>query len=69
MVENLNEPDEEQMPIGMHVIPDTGRQFYWTGKIAIGILHQPARSPMTDGELIMQALMLATPPHTRPKRG
>lgn len=58
MVHDLNPPNVEKKPIGMHVIPATGRQFFWTGKIAIGIRHAAPKPAPTDGELIIQRLMM-----------
>lgn len=59
MLVELNEPSEEKMPIGMHVIPTTGRQFYWTGKIAIGIRHDAPKPVTTQGEELIQKLWMS----------
>ena len=29
--------------VGEFVIPGTGRRVWWTGRVAIGLLHKPAR--------------------------
>jgi len=29
--------------VGEFVIPGTGRRVWWTGRVAIGLLHQPER--------------------------
>jgi hypothetical protein len=57
MVVELHQPNADKKPVGMHVIPATGRQFYWTGKVAIGLMHQAPKPAPTDGELIIQHLM------------
>ncbi|MEP7298121.1 MAG: hypothetical protein ABI702_18210 [Burkholderiales bacterium] len=48
--------------IGEFVIPGTGRRVWWTGRVAIGLLHQPQRcvEPSTHSSLWIQQLMLAT---------
>lgn len=56
MIVELNAPSKEKMPIGMHVIPTTGRQFYWTGKVAIGIRYGRPLPATTQGEELVQKL-------------
>jgi hypothetical protein len=58
MVVQLNHPNQDKMPIGMHHIPNTGRKFYWTGKVAIGIAHQPPALQPSYSEQLIQSLML-----------
>lgn len=44
---------------GLFVIPGTGRAVWWTGRVAIGLRHQPARvEPVTQSSLWLQRLML-----------
>lgn len=58
MVHELNQPHADRKPVGLHVIPSTGRQFYWTGKVAIGIAHQPSRNLITGDAEHIQSLLL-----------
>jgi len=53
--------------IGEFVIPGTGRRVWWTGRVAIGLLHQPQRcvEPPAQSSLWIQTLMLARPGRTR----
>ena len=46
--------------VGEFVIPGTGRLVWWTGRVAIGLLHQPQRyfEPVTQSSLWLQELML-----------
>ena len=46
--------------IGPVVLPGTGRMVWWTGRVAIGLRHQPTRSfgPITQSALWVQRLML-----------
>ena len=46
--------------IGEFVIPGTGRLVWWTGRVAIGLLHQPQRyfEPVTQSLLWLQELIL-----------
>ncbi len=53
----------EKMPagyVGEFVIPGTGRHVWWTGRVAIGLLHQPERyfEPVTRSSLWIQDLMI-----------
>ena len=52
--------------VGEFVIPGTGRQVWWTGRVAIGLLHRPERciEPSTQSSLWIQELILG-----KPKRG
>ena len=45
---------------GEFVIPGTGRRVWWTGRVAIGLLHQPERyfEPVAQSSLWIQDLML-----------
>jgi hypothetical protein len=58
VVLELNKPNVDKKPVGMHVIPATGRQFYWTGKVAIGLMHQAPKLGPSEGEVIIQRLLL-----------
>jgi hypothetical protein len=58
MVHELNQPHADRKPIGVHVIPNTGRQFYWTGKVAIGIAHQANRNLVVGDAVTIQSLLL-----------
>jgi hypothetical protein len=58
MVVELHQPNADKKPIGMHVIPATGREFFWTGKVAIGIRHEQPPEQPTHGEVLIQTLML-----------
>jgi hypothetical protein len=46
--------------VGEFVIPGTGRRVWWTGRVAIGLLHQPERhfEPTATSSLWIQGLML-----------
>ena len=46
--------------VGEFVIPGTGRRVWWTGRVAIGLLHQPQRcfEPVAQSSLWIQRLML-----------
>lgn len=49
--------------IGPVVLPGTGRTVYWTGRVAIGLRHQPApqrQQPVPQSALWVQELMLGT---------
>ena len=52
--------------VGEFVIPGTGRLVWWTGRVAIGLLHRPLRTvePMAQSALWIQDLVL-----TRPRAG
>ena len=45
--------------VGEFVIPGTGRRVWWTGRVAIGLLHQPQRQ--VESVRWIQDLMLARP--------
>ncbi len=45
--------------VGEFVIPGTGRRVWWTGRVAIGLLHQPERH--VESSAWIQTLMLAQP--------
>ena len=45
--------------VGPFVIPGTGRLVWWTGRVAIGLRHQPQRSePLGQSSMWIQRLML-----------
>ena len=46
--------------VGEFVIPGTGRRVWWTGRVAIGLLHRPERciEPTTQSSLWIQDLLL-----------
>lgn len=46
--------------VGEFVIPGTGRLVWWTGRVAIGLLHRPQRcaEPIAESSLWVQNLML-----------
>ena len=46
--------------VGEFVIPGTGRTVWWTGRVAIGLLHKPERyfEPVAESSLWIQSLML-----------
>ena len=46
--------------VGPVVLPGTGRMVWWTGRVAIGLRHQPTRNfgPITQSALWVQSLML-----------
>jgi hypothetical protein len=46
--------------IGEFVIPGTGKLVWWTGRVAIGLRHQPVRcrEPVATSSLWIQRLML-----------
>jgi len=49
--------------IGPVVLPGTGRMVWWTGRVAIGLRHQPTRNfgPITQSALWVQSVMLPCP--------
>ncbi|HEY9063610.1 MAG TPA: hypothetical protein VIO33_01410 [Burkholderiaceae bacterium] len=52
--------------VGEFVIPGTGRTVWWTGRVAIGLRHQPPRhveAVTTESALWIQRLMLAGRSH------
>jgi hypothetical protein len=50
--------------VGEFVIPGTGRRVWWTGRVAIGLRHQPQRcEPVTQSSLWVQRVLLG---RTRP---
>jgi hypothetical protein len=53
-------PPEQVGPVAL---PGTGRMVWWTGRVAIGLRHQPDRSfePVSRSALWLQELMLGTP--------
>jgi len=47
--------------VGPVVLPGNGRLVWWTGRVAIGLRHQPARmEAITESALWVQSLMLGT---------
>lgn len=46
--------------IGPVVLPGTGRMVWWTGRVAIGLRHQPTRNfgPITQSAMWIQSVML-----------
>jgi len=46
--------------VGEFVIPGTGRKVWWTGRVAIGLRHQPVRSldAASQSSMWLQRLML-----------
>jgi hypothetical protein len=45
--------------VGEFVIPGTGRTVWWTGRVAIGLRHEPMRFDATSqSSLWIQSLML-----------
>lgn len=63
LIRTNDEMPPVQVPAG-HVgpvtLPGTGRTVWWTGRVAIGLRHQPTRSfgPITQSALWVQSLML-----------
>lgn len=57
--------------VGEFVIPGTGRTVWWTGRVAIGLLHKPERcfEPAAESSLWIQSLMLGRSRSTAPARG
>jgi hypothetical protein len=49
--------------VGEFVIPGTGRRVWWTGRVAIGLLHQPERRVESSAQssIWIQTLMLGRP--------
>ena len=53
--------------VGEFVIPGTGRTVWWTGRVAIGLRHQPQRhveAATSESALWIQRLMLGGRSHT-----
>lgn len=48
--------------IGLVMLPGSGRLVWWTGRVAIGLRHQPERrfEPISQSALWLQNLMLNT---------
>ena len=46
--------------VGLVVLPGTGRTVWWTGRVAIGLRHEPSRrdTPVPQSALWVQELML-----------
>ena len=45
--------------VGEFVIPGTGRRVWWTGRVAIGLLHKPVRFEQpSQSSLWVQKLVL-----------
>ena len=46
--------------VGPVLLPGTGRMVWWTGRVAIGLRHQPTHhfGPMTQSAQWVQSLML-----------
>jgi hypothetical protein len=46
--------------VGPFVFPGTGRMIWWTGRVAIGLLHQPQprREPLTEASRWAQDLLM-----------
>ena len=53
--------------VGEFVIPGTGRRVWWTGRVAIGLLHQPEQyfEPTATSSLWIQDLMLGNSSRSR----
>ncbi len=53
--------------VGPVMLPGSGRMVWWTGRVAIGLRHQPTRNfgPITQSALWVQSLML----HGQQRRG
>lgn len=63
LIRNNDAAPPVQIPpghIGPVVLPGTGRMVWWTGRVAIGLRHQPTRNfgPITQSALWVQSLML-----------
>lgn len=55
--------------VGPFVIPGTGRTVWWTGRVAIGLRHQPVRfEAVAQSSLWVQKLMLGAARAARPAR-
>jgi hypothetical protein len=46
--------------IGPLALPGSGRMVWWTGRVAIGLRHEPTRhfGPMTQSSLWVQSVLL-----------
>ncbi|MES2960362.1 MAG: hypothetical protein V4792_19400 [Pseudomonadota bacterium] len=46
--------------VGPVVLPGTGRMVWWTGRVAIGLRHQPTRNfgPITQSAMWIQSVLL-----------
>lgn len=53
--------------VGPVVLPGSGRTIWWTGRVAIGLRHQPERrmEQVTQSALWVQGLMLNGGRHAR----
>ena len=49
--------------VGPVVLPGTGRTIWWTGRVAIGLRHQPTRNfgPITQSAIWIQSVLLRQP--------
>lgn len=48
--------------VGPVVLPGTGRMVWWTGRVAIGLRHEPQRNygPITQSALWVQGVLLGS---------
>lgn len=46
-----------QRPVGMQHLPNSNKQVYWTGKVAIGLRVQAPRPQATGSDLLVQRVM------------
>ena len=63
LIRNNDAAPPVQIPpghIGPVVLPGTGRMVWWTGRVAIGLRHQPTQQfgPITQSALWIQNVML-----------
>jgi hypothetical protein len=49
--------------VGPVVLPGSGRMVWWTGRVAIGLRHQPTRNfgPITQSAIWIQSVLLRQP--------
>ena len=63
LIRAIDEMPPIKVPAG-HVgpveLPGTGRMVWWTGRVAIGLRHQPTRNfgPITQSAMWIQSVML-----------
>ena len=56
--DELTRLDFDERCVGLVPLPGSGRMVWWTGRVAIGLRHQPAAGEVADAESWIRRLML-----------
>ena len=59
--DELTRLDFDEHCVGLVPLPGSGRMVWWTGRVAIGLRHQPAAAPVADAGAWIRRLMLDRP--------